>query len=73
MPTSMIHASPTGATRPPSVRCCPREATNASAPWDEKGDTARKVTGSNPGGTCSPVFKSDHISFFVFLHAVKMP
>lgn len=73
MPTSMIHASPTGAIRPPSVRRCQREATNASVPWDEKGDTARKVMGSNSGGTCSPVLKSYEISFFVFLHAVKMP
>lgn len=49
MQTSMIHASPTGAIRPPSVRRCPRVATNASAPWDEKGDTARKVMWSNTG------------------------
>lgn len=70
MLTSMIHASPTGAIRPPSVRHCPREATNASAPWDEKVDTAKKVMGSNPGGT-SPVLKDYHISFLCFCMPLK--
>lgn len=40
---STIHASPTGAIHPPSARCCPREATSASVPWDGRGGTATKV------------------------------
>lgn len=44
---SMTHVSPTGAIHPPSARRCPREATNASVPWDVKGGTARKVIGLN--------------------------
>lgn len=49
MLTPMIHANPTGAIRPPSARRCPREATNATVPWDEKGGTVRKVMGLNAG------------------------
>lgn len=40
---STIHVSPANATHPLSARRYLRGATSASAPWDEKGSTARKV------------------------------
>lgn len=72
-PTSMTRATPAGAIRLPSARRCPREATNASVPWDGKEDTARTVIFPERQSFCSGAPSSTPIFPLLLFHSVAFP